>query len=174
MIVLLNGAFGVGKTSVARELRGRLPGSAIFDPEHVGWVLQRLPRWLPVQGLGGGDFQDIPAWRRLSIRGVAGLRRVRSTVIVPMAFSNPAYLQELTAGVARRDPDLHVFCLRASLDTIHARLGRRGHDNGGWARRRAAECVLAHRDPAFGDPVDTEGRSVGEIAADLCARVTAA
>jgi hypothetical protein len=36
----LNGAaFRIGKTTVARHLGARLPESAIFDPEIVGFVL---------------------------------------------------------------------------------------------------------------------------------------
>lgn len=37
-VILINGSFGVGKTSVARALRARLAHSAIYDPEVVGWV----------------------------------------------------------------------------------------------------------------------------------------
>ena len=174
MIVLLNGAFGVGKTSVAAELRRQLPGSAVFDPEHVGWVLRRLPRWIPFDGADTDDYQDMPAWRRWSVRGAVAVRRFRRTVVVPMAFTNAAYLSEVTTGLLLRDPDLHVFCLRAPLAVVHARLDGRGHDAGPWVRRRAAECVEAHRDgdPAYGEPVDTEGRSPAEIAADIRARVS--
>ena len=53
MIVFLNGAFGIGKTSVARQLRRQIAGSAIFDPELVRadgyreavlWTLTRYPQ----------------------------------------------------------------------------------------------------------------------------------
>src|SRR5438034_7332264 len=43
MFVLINGAFGIGKSTVARELRSLLPGAVIFDPEWVGLALQRMP-----------------------------------------------------------------------------------------------------------------------------------
>jgi hypothetical protein len=52
MVVLINGSFGVGKSTVAGLLRDRLPGSAVYDPERVGWVLQRLPRWIRLKGSG--------------------------------------------------------------------------------------------------------------------------
>ena len=38
MYVLINGAFGIGKSAVARELRTLLPGSVIFDPEWPGFA----------------------------------------------------------------------------------------------------------------------------------------
>ena len=43
MYVLINGAFGIGKSAVARELRTLLPGSVIFDPEWPGYALRRVP-----------------------------------------------------------------------------------------------------------------------------------
>ena len=44
MFVLINGAFGIGKSTVARELGSLLPRSVIFDPEWVGLGLQRSQR----------------------------------------------------------------------------------------------------------------------------------
>lgn len=40
VIVFLNGAFGVGKTSTARALHEAVPESLIFDPESVGTTLR--------------------------------------------------------------------------------------------------------------------------------------
>ena len=93
MVVFLDGAFGIGKTTVARRLRALLPGSAIFDPEWVGLVLRRLPRAISLAGRGTDDFQDLPLWRRGSVLGIRAARAVRDPVIVPMAFSNRAYLE---------------------------------------------------------------------------------
>jgi chloramphenicol 3-O-phosphotransferase len=47
MIVWLNGAFGAGKTSTARELAGMLAGVRQFDPEWVGYMLKAAARsWM--------------------------------------------------------------------------------------------------------------------------------
>ena len=58
MAVLLNGAFGVGKTTVARRLVRLLSGSLLFDPEVIGFALRRLPSFLPLRGRGTSDYQD--------------------------------------------------------------------------------------------------------------------
>ncbi|RYG26955.1 hypothetical protein EON82_01225 [bacterium] len=58
MIVILNGAFGVGKTTLANALLAQQPDWMIFDPEEVGAMLWKIcpePR---------GDFQD----QRLGLR----------------------------------------------------------------------------------------------------------
>ena len=59
MLVWINGPFGGGKTATVYELHRRLPGSAVCDPEHVGFGMRRmLPPSLR------GNFQDLPTWRR--------------------------------------------------------------------------------------------------------------
>ena len=122
MVVLINGAFGIGKTTVARLLSQRLPGSVILDPERVGFVLQRFRR---ISGRPVEDFQDLRSWRRLSILGIRVARAFRPRVIVPMAISNASYLREIREGVARFEPRPRHFCLTAPLSVVQERLRRR-------------------------------------------------
>ncbi|GLI84134.1 hypothetical protein ANABIO32_18340 [Rossellomorea marisflavi] len=42
MIIMINGAFGAGKTTLANALCKELPGSMIFDPEEVGYMLRNV------------------------------------------------------------------------------------------------------------------------------------
>jgi AAA domain-containing protein len=172
MIVIINGSFGVGKTTIAKLLRRSLPGSVIYDPEWIGFVLKRLPRWIKLKGADSDDYQDIVLWRRSAIRGVRLFRFCASgPVIVPMAFSSRDYFDEVIAGIAPLDPELRVFCLKASPATIKKRLVERGTRIEGpgteWIARRIIECIEAHNDPHFGEPVDTEYRSAYEVAEDL-------
>jgi hypothetical protein len=174
LIVFLNGAFGVGKTVVARHLRRRLPASAIYDPELLGFVLQRLPRLAPRDT---EDFQDLPLWRRGSVRGIQLVRTFRPTVLVPMTFSNLDYLREILSGVQRFDSQVRHFCLTAPLAVVEARLARRGSDPThrvtAWQLRRAAECCAAHAAPEFSEHVATDHRDVREVAMEIEARLRA-
>jgi chloramphenicol 3-O-phosphotransferase len=170
MFVLINGAFGVGKTSVARELRRLVPGSVIYDPEPVGVVLQQVHR-RPVS-----DFQDLALWRRLTVTAARALAAVRSPVIIPMAFSNADYLNEIRAGLAMSGQPVLHFCLTAPLDVLRERLTRRGEPLGeprwAWVHRRAEECCSAHEDALFATHVSTDSRPPSAVAADLAERIT--
>ena len=126
MVILLNGSFGIGKTTTARALERALPNAVLFDPERIGWVLQRLPRWISLAGHGADDFQDMPLWRFLTIHGIRLARQFRSTVIVPMAFSNLDYLNQIRESISAFEPDVRHLCLVAPLDVVKERLAGRG------------------------------------------------
>jgi predicted kinase len=172
MVILINGAFGIGKTTVARLLSQRIPGSVIFDPERIGFVLQRLPK---LSGRPVEDFQDLRSWRRLSVLGVRAAAALRPHVIVPMAFSNLSYLQEIRGGIARFEPRVHCFCLVAPLPVVRERLRHRkgwsGVDAMEWQYRRAAECCSAHEGAGFGERVPAGDRTAGQVADDLLERL---
>jgi len=176
MIIMINGSFGVGKTTVAKLLRDSFPGSMIFDPEWAGLVLMRLPKWIRLRGSGSDDFQHIELWRRSAVAGVRLFRLLASgPVIVPMTFSRREYFAEVMTGVKRLDPELKAFCLKASLPTVRRRLVERGSKIEGpgseWIARRIVECADAHRDSGFGEPVDTEDRTAREVTEDIIKRL---
>jgi gluconate kinase len=172
MVILINGAFGIGKTTVARRLSRRIPGSVIFDPERAGFVLQRLRR---ISGRPVEDFQDLRSWRRLSVLGVRAAAALRPHVIVPMAFSNLSYLREVRDGIARFEPRVLHFCLVAPFSIVQERLRRRegwrSADDRAWQVRRAAECCAAHDGPGFEERVPAGDRTAEEVAEYLLERL---
>ncbi|MFD7130729.1 NUDIX domain-containing protein [Streptomyces sp. NPDC059894] len=116
MIVWVNGAFGAGKTTTARELVDLIPNSTLFDPEVIGAA---LPHLLPAKRLAEvGDFQDLPIWRRLVIDTAAALLgELGGTLVVPMTLLRQEYRDEIFGGLAaRRIPVRHV--LLAPAETI--------------------------------------------------------
>ncbi|BAZ17788.1 Tunicamycin resistance protein [Calothrix sp. NIES-4071] len=176
MIVLLNGSFGVGKTTVARILRAYLEGSAIYNPEWVGSVLMRVPKWIKLKRTGENDFQHIKLWRKSTITGIRVYRWITpGTVIVPMTFTHRDYFDEVVTGIKSFDSELKIFCLKASLNTIKIRLQQRGTQIEGagseWIARRIIECSNAYIDDYFGEPIDTEYCSAQDVAADIASRL---
>ncbi|MBT2367330.1 NUDIX domain-containing protein [Streptomyces sp. ISL-10] len=109
MIVWINGAFGAGKTSAARELIDLIPNSTLFDPELVGAGLRYV---LPQKRLDDvGDFQDLPIWRRLVVDTAAALlAELGGVLVVPMTLLRQEYRDEVFGGLAaRRIPVRHVL-----------------------------------------------------------------
>lgn len=178
MIILINGSFGIGKSTVARLLRRRVPRSLVYNPEWAGSILMRLPRWIKLRGAGTDDFQDIDLWRTSVINGVRLFQAVTpGAVIVPMAFSHRQYFDEVVAGLKSLDPNVRVFCLRADMATIHERLdARRVHGRKravAWSVRKARACVASHEDEHFGEPVNTVQVSASQVAKAILQRLGA-
>ncbi len=173
MFILLNGSFGIGKTTVAALLAKELPGAGVYDPERIGSVLRRLPAWMLGLSTQPDDFQDLRQWRYLIARGSRRAHRLASPVIVPMAFTNRDYLETFAAALSATST-VHRFCLIAPLEVIEQRLEARakkeGKPVGSWALRRARECVEAHWDPVFGVPIDAT-KAPAEIVAAIRQRL---
>ena len=98
-VIWLNGAFGVGKTTVARALAAELPGALMVDPEDIGRMLRRI---IPAADRTC-DFQDIPSWRRLTVATIESLLRDHPRpLVVPMTVVDQAIA---LAAVRTASPD---------------------------------------------------------------------
>ncbi|MET9193695.1 NUDIX domain-containing protein [Streptomyces olivaceus] len=123
-VVWINGAFGAGKTTTARELIDLIPNSTLFDPEVVGGALAQL---LPPKRLAEvGDFQDLPIWRRLVIDTVAAmLADLGGTLVVPMTLLRQEYRDEIFGGLAARRIDVRHVLLAPAETILRERMARR-------------------------------------------------
>ena len=167
MIIWINGSFGVGKTSVAHRIVAQRPGTTLFDPEQIGFLLRRL---LPA--VQADDFQDLPLWRELTVRLVAEAASA-GDVVVPMTLANRDYFEEIVGGLRLSAVELHHFTLTASADTVRRRLRRRldWPASRRWTLSRVEGCVAALADAAFAVHVDAERRSVHAIAEEILASI---
>ncbi len=171
MLVIINGAFGVGKTTVVEVLRRRLHGSTVFDPERIGYVLQRLPGFLPFSAERLDDYQNSALWRFITASGAGHQARRRGVVLLPMCFSNPEYLEEIRSAVQSRGCVVHHLCLTASADTILSRLRARGLDpnstEGRWVYPRALKACALHLQPEFAVQIATDDHTPDEVADEI-------
>jgi predicted kinase len=170
MIILINGSFGVGKTTVAKLLVKRIPKSILFDPEIIGFVLRRLPRFIPLKGRTFEDFQDITLWTALSLDKI-GFKMV----IIPMTFSNLDYLNQIRSALVDNGITVHHFCLTASVEVVRDRLARRGVNPlsaaGKWVYPRAEYCCKIHATPEFREPIVTDDILPSDVADDILDRL---
>ncbi|MEC3978886.1 AAA family ATPase [Amycolatopsis sp. H20-H5] len=117
MIAWLNGTFGVGKTTTARELTQLIPQSRIFDSEQIGYMLRHVLTE-PVD-----DFQDWPPWRPLVTRtAVEILNYVGGTLIIPQTVLVERYAREIFQGFDSEGIPVQHFVLHAPADELVTRI----------------------------------------------------
>src|SRR5690625_7808409 len=69
MIIMVNGAFGVGKTTISNELLKVVNNSMLYDSEEIGFMLRNiLPNHIKRLEANTGDFQDLELWKELTVR----------------------------------------------------------------------------------------------------------
>jgi hypothetical protein len=118
VIIWLNGAFGAGKTSTARELAGILPGVRQFDPEWVGFMLRAN---LADQNFT--DFQQLRPWRTLVPAVMQEVIELTGQdLIAVQTVLVREYWQELRAGLDQRDLTCCHVVLRVHPGTLAARI----------------------------------------------------
>ncbi|MFB6557471.1 MULTISPECIES: AAA family ATPase [Streptomyces] len=146
MIIWINGAFGSGKSTLAAGLHQALPGSVVADPEDIGDLLRRT-----LSGHPGRlrDYQDYPAWRRLTTAYIGEIAdHTGGYVIVPMTVLNPAYAAEMFAPL-RSSPGLVHLVLHADPDVLGARIDSSEEFPGDEARSEAVRAYRRRRAPDF-------------------------
>ena len=174
-VVLINGAFGVGKSTVAHALHRRVKGSRLYDPERIGYVLRRLPHWFPGSAAKLDDYRTSRAWRALNLFAMRLHARVARPLIVPMALDLElldVLRRALIAGGCRV---VHV-CLVAPEAIVHERLATRGvsptSSEGKWVYPRASAACRDHStNDAFAHRIDTDGKDPLAVVEELCAFV---
>jgi predicted kinase len=173
VIIWVNGGFGAGKTTLAKELHRRLPDAVVYDPEDVGLMLWKWVR-------PDGDFQHLPSWRELVVATAVSLRRHHAdTLIVPMSLIRDAYRAEILGGLADAGEQvLHAF-LAADAVVLRARLNARvTHPDKDWdqaARQFGMTAVdemvaAATRQPGGTLVLQSDTLTPAELADEVLAR----
>lgn len=170
MIVMINGPFGVGKTSTAELLRARIPNSMIYDPEEVGYMLRNIVWMNALEEFN--DFQHIKSWAPLVGEVARQLYRdYQRPMIVPMTLAFPEYFEVVKAGLLSVTPEVHHFCLMASAETIEKRLIERGDEAGNWASQQIPRCLEVLSRPEYATHVDTETLDVEGVVSFILGKV---
>lgn len=172
MIIFINGAFGVGKTTVAELLQSKLANSMIYDPELVGGMLRYMTQEVLTTGENTDDFQDIALWPTLTVEIAKQVQQqYQRHLIIPMTITNREYFGTITEGLRQIDADFHHFCLLASRDTIRERLIKQGHEPGDWVFRQMERCVMELETAVFQTHLDTDNRQPDKLANMILAEI---
>jgi predicted kinase len=132
VIVWINGAFGAGKSTTAALVQERLPGSRLFDPEYVGYLLREFV------DVPTGDFQDLRLWRRLVVQTMVALdEEYDGPWIAAMSLTNPDYRREILEGLRGAGVKVREFILSVPEDVLRNRIDHDQIDTQAHAWRQA-------------------------------------
>ena len=162
---MINGAFGVGKTSVAKKLIDEIPNSMIYDPEEVGFMLRNIiiDNVKKDKELTD-DFQDLEIWRKLVVQiGAELILKYKKNLIVPITIRKKEYFNYIYNGFKSLDGQVYHYCLTASLDEVYKRLLNRGDNIGSWSYKQSRSCVESFEDSFFKHHINTENKSIDEV-----------
>ncbi|MGL5380728.1 transglutaminase domain-containing protein [Clostridium sp.] len=173
MIVIVNGAFGTGKTSVALNLTKSIPDSMLYDPEEVGFMLRNIiSDDLKEEKEKTDDFQDLDLWKRFVVKIADELiSKYGKNLIVPITLKNSECLEYIKKGFESLDSQVYHFCLTASVETIHKRLIKRGDTPGSFSFNKTLPCIEAFKGLEFEEYVDTEEKTIEEVEKVILGRI---
>ncbi|MGA3601658.1 AAA family ATPase [Lysinibacillus agricola] len=165
MIIMINGAFGVGKTTIANMLQNEIKNSMIYDPEEIGFMLRNVvPEDIKRNEACTGDFQDLELWKELTVDVAKRLiSNYKINLIVPMTIRKIEYLHFIHNGFKSIDEQTYHFCLSASKETIYERLRLRGEAEGNWCFQQTDKCLEAYNKYDFKEYIDTEKVGINVI-----------
>ncbi|GAB6988780.1 AAA family ATPase [Paenibacillus pini] len=165
MIVMVNGAFGSGKTTTANMLHSRIENSMIFDPEAIGYMLRHIiTDEIKLEDERTDDFQDLELWRILVVNTASELKKkYNKHFIVPMTLYKPHSFDYIYNGLQNIDRDLRHFSLITSEATIAERLLSRGDQENKWILEQNKKCAEALHNEKFAEHINTDQLSTEEI-----------
>ena len=136
MILWLNGTFGVGKTTTARNIATTTERWRLFDAELVGYMLRAY-----LDDVDAEDFQELDAWRRL-VPSVAKeiITLTGAELLVVQTVLVERYWRELAEGMEREGLQVFHVLLDCEDSALRARIAGDEDDPG------AADWRLSHLD----------------------------
>lgn len=167
MIYWLNGAYGVGKTTVAKRLLLLLRNAHLFDPELVGdGIRDNYP-----EGLFCETYEEYPIWLETNYRLLKDLyERYDGDVVAPMTLLREAsYTAVIQRLMGEGVPVKYIFldCDEATLRHRLVDLGREKPDS--WCVRHIPACLAAQAAETHAVHIDTVNRTPEDIADEIAA-----
>lgn len=167
MIYWLNGAYGVGKTTVAEALQPQLHNAHIFDPELIGnGIRDNYPA-----NLFRETFEEYPLWLETNYRLLKDLyERYEGDIVVPMTLLREGSY----AAIIQRLLDEGIPMKYVYLDADEATLKHRMIDSGreepdSWCVRHIPACLAVQTADTHAIHIDTVGRTPEDISQEIAA-----
>ena len=167
MIYWLNGAYGVGKTTVAEALQPQLHNAHIFDPELIGnGIRDNYPA-----NLFRETFEEYPLWLETNYRLLKDLyERYDGDIIAPMTLLQESSYTAIIGRLLDDGIPVRYIYLDADEATLKHRMidsGREKPDS--WCVGHIPVCLAVQAAETHAVHVPTVGRTPEQIAAQIAA-----
>lgn len=162
MIIWINGSYGSGKTQTAYELQRRLANSYVYDPENIGYFLDKN---LPTEfsKIKQGNFQNYALWRNFNYQMISYIAsNYAGTLIIPMTIINKQYYEE-TIGNLEKKFDVKHFILSIDKETNLKRLAKRFDNKNPWFIEQIELSEKAFQNDIPGIKLKTDNLSITEV-----------
>ncbi|MDP4091253.1 MAG: AAA family ATPase [Bacillota bacterium] len=165
MIIWINGAFGAGKTQTAFELNRRIENSFVYDPENLGFFINKN---IPSSIKNKGDFQDYEVWRELNFSLIKYIEeKYDGVLIIPMTIVNPKYYNEIVGSLQEHGVAVKHYALIASKATLLKRLKSRGDGADSWPAQQIDRCLEGLSNEVFQHHINTENMSIEDVVEEI-------
>ena len=167
MIYWLNGAYGVGKTTVANRLLPLLRNAHLFDPELVGnGIRDNYPEALFCE-----TYEEYPIWLETNYRLLKDLyERHDGDIVVPMTLLREGSYAAIIERLLRDGVPVRYIFLDGDAETLQHRmvdLGREEPDS--WCVGHIHVCLAAQAADTHAVHIPTVNRTPEDIAREIAA-----
>ena len=167
MIYWLNGAYGVGKTTVANRLLPLLRNAHLFDPELVGnGIRDNYPEALFCE-----TYEEYPIWLETNYRLLKDLHaRHDRDIVVPMTLLREGSYTAIIERLLRDGIPVRYIFLDGDAETLRHRmvdLGREEPDS--WCVGHIPVCLAAQAADTHAVHIPTVNRTPEDIADEIAA-----
>ena len=176
MIILINGPYGVGKTSVAKNLIKKIPSSILFDTEEIGFLLQNQ---IPKEIDSKSDFTEFEIWKKLVADvGIFLRKKYNQTIVIPQTILNKSILFYILDEFKKEGEKVYYFCLMGKKEILKDRLIKRVKEQGMehligtpdfYAFVRIDQCLEVFSKEKH---IDISDKSVDEVSDILLSRIS--
>lgn len=165
MIIWIDGAYGVGKSTLAEKLHALLPNSFIFDAENVGNAVRDN---MPQSVYYNETFEGYPLWFYVCNELLTELTdRFDGVVLVPMTLMRRESFAKFAEPLRGRGIEIVHVLLESSKEVIHDRILARGESEDCWCMRHIDDCLSAQQHFEYVIRVQSLGQTAEELAKEV-------
>lgn len=161
MIYWINGAYGIGKSTIAECLKKKLGKAHIFDAEEVGNAIRDN---YPEEVKHSMIFEDYPLWRETNYRLLLDIsNKYDEDIVVPMTLVREESYLEIVKKLEDSGVSVKYIFLDGNYQTIHDRIIARGEKEDCWCMQNINNCLEIQNNEQHAIHIKTAGKTPAEI-----------